>query len=172
MICQIYKIKIINNILLHFQRYHRDILLKICQAINAHINDLNIWFVKDIKILIEEINMIKEIKIVSEFKYITKFEYQKMYNITHSIEKYCRNIHDWNIMKDNMNILIYWHISKIINVIININDFSSSLYQIFRSQNNINEFYNLQSTRSFNFRYIDSIKIIQWELSYWETLNT
>ena len=42
MICQIYKIKIIDDILLHFQRYHEDILLKIYQAIIVYINDLYI----------------------------------------------------------------------------------------------------------------------------------
>ena len=94
MICQIYKIKIIDNILLYFQRYYKDILLKIYQVIDIYINDLNIRFVKDIKILIEEINMIEEIKIVLEFKYIIKSEYQKMYNIIHLIKKYYKNIHD------------------------------------------------------------------------------
>ena|SRR5947207_5175580 len=74
-ICQICKIKIIDDILLHFQRYHEDILLKIHQAINAYINDLNMRSFRDIKISIEEINMIEEIKIVSEFKCIAEFEY-------------------------------------------------------------------------------------------------
>ena len=94
MIYQIYKIKIINDILLHFQRYHEDILLKICQVINIYINDLNMRFIRDIEISIEEINIIEEIKIVLEFKYITEFKCQKIYNITHLIEKYYKNIHD------------------------------------------------------------------------------
>ena len=42
MICQICKIEIINDILLYFQKYHRDILLKIYQVIDVHVNDLNI----------------------------------------------------------------------------------------------------------------------------------
>ena len=59
-----------------------------------YINNLNIWFIRDIKISIEKINAIEEIKIVLEFKYITKSEYQKIYNIIHSIEKYYKNTHD------------------------------------------------------------------------------
>ena len=51
-------------------------------------------FIRDIEISIEEINIIEEIKIVLEFKYITEFKCQKIYNITHLIEKYYKNIHD------------------------------------------------------------------------------
>ena len=104
--------------------------------------------------------MIKEIKIVSEFKYIAEFKYQKIYDIIHSIEKYYKNIHDWNIIKDNMNILIYWYIKIEINFIININNLSQIKYQIFLNQNNNNQFYNLQSIQLFNFEYIDNINII------------
>ena len=65
----------------------------------VYINDLNMWSVKNVKILIEEINMIKEIKIISGFKCIIESEYQKICNISHSIEKHCRNTHNWNIVK-------------------------------------------------------------------------
>ena len=51
--------------------------------------------------------MIEEIKIVSKFKYIAKSKYKKLYNISHLIKEYYKNIHDWNIIKDNTNILIY-----------------------------------------------------------------
>ena len=68
--------------------------------------------------------MIEEIKIVSKFKYIAKSKYKKLYNISHLIKEYYKNIHDWNIIKNNINIFIYLYINKIISFIIDINDFS------------------------------------------------
>ena len=60
-----------------------------------------LWLVKYIFISIYEIEVIEEIEIIKDFKYIIRFEYQKMCDISHSIEEYCKSNHDWNTLKDN-----------------------------------------------------------------------
>jgi Orsellinic acid/F9775 biosynthesis cluster protein D len=96
-----------DDVLLHFQRYHGDILLKIRQAIMMHVNGLNVRPVRDVEIPIGEINAIEGIQIVSGFKCIAGSGCQKLCGTSRSIKVHCRNAHDWNIMKDNTIILIY-----------------------------------------------------------------
>jgi len=171
MICWICKSEVIDDILLYFQRYYGDILLEIHQVIVVHVNDLNMWSVRDIEIPTGEINAIEGIQIVPGFKCIAGSECQKLCNTSRSIEIYCRSIYDWNIMKDNMTILIYWYISKIMNFTININNFPSSQYQIFPGQNNIDKVCNLRPTGWFNFGHVDDGKATWWGLSSWAILN-
>jgi hypothetical protein len=106
-ICQICKTGITDDVLLHFQRYHGDILLEIRQAIGAHVNGLNVRSVRDVEIPTGEINAIEGIKIVPGFKCIAESECQKTCGTARSIEKHCRNAHDWNTAKGNANTLIY-----------------------------------------------------------------
>jgi hypothetical protein len=106
LICRICKIGVI-EVHRHFARnYQVEISLKNHQKIDEYAENLILRSVKDVLIPIHEIEAIEEIEIIEDFKYTAEFEYQKIYDTPRSIEKYYKSNHDWNISKDNMNILI------------------------------------------------------------------
>lgn len=106
-ICRICKTAVTDDVLLHFQRYHGDILLEIRQAIAAHVNGLNVRSVRDVEIPTGEINAIEGIQIVPGFKCIAGSGCQKLCGTARSIEEHCRGAHDWNTTKGNANSRIY-----------------------------------------------------------------
>ena len=107
-ICRICETNIIDEIQLHFQRNHiLDISLKIHQKIIAYIGELIVRSVQNVSIPSNEIEAIEGIKVIQDFKCNAEFGCHKLEDITDSMEKHCRMIHDWNSSKDDVNVIIY-----------------------------------------------------------------
>ena len=119
---------------MHFQRnYIFNISLKIYQKIIIYIEELIIWFIQNISISSNKIEVIERIKVIQDFKYIIGFKCHKLEDISDSMKKYYKIIHDWNNSKDDMNIIIYWYINNLMRFIIHINNLHSIQCQIFHN---------------------------------------